>query len=227
MNTGVIFISGAGLEGWIWDGVTKNIAMPYAIADYSGLSRKDSKATLEDYVVAVQQQADSLNVDKIIVVAHSVGGVVGAELAKRLGGKLAGFVAVSALIPKPGGSFVSTLPFPQKILMPVIMKLAGTKPPESAIRSGLAQGLDAVLQDRIVSGFQQESLHLYSDKTSTASLPSMSSVYVRTNNDKEFSPALQKTCAENLGTTKTIEVASGHLPMITNPDVITECIKSM
>ena len=44
------------------------------------------------------------------------------ELAARLAERVAGFVAIGAAIPKRGGSFVSSLPFPQRIIMPVLLK---------------------------------------------------------------------------------------------------------
>lgn len=94
--------------------VQQSINIPSATADYSELSRKDNTATLDDYVAQTLKQIDTLTADEIIIVAHSAGGVIGTEIAKRLGDRLAGFVAISALLPKPGTSFVANLPFPQK-----------------------------------------------------------------------------------------------------------------
>ena len=63
--------------------------------------------------------------------------------------RVAGFVAIGAAIPKRGGSFVSVLPFPLRAIMPIILKTAGTKPPESAIRNGLCSDLPEELASRI------------------------------------------------------------------------------
>ncbi len=217
---GIIFIHGAGLGGWIWDNVVKNISVPYACADYTALERSTNKATLAEYVAVVNKQVEALNVQRVIVVAHSVGGVVGNELSGVLGEKLAAYIGVSAAIPKPGGNFVSTLPFPQKLIMPIILKLAGTKPPESAIRSGLGDGLTASQTDAIVAKFQQESVHLYTDKTSPGPMPNVPALYIRTTSDKEFPLSVQNESAARLVGAKVYDVNSGHMPMLSNADIV-------
>ncbi|MFT4246253.1 MAG: hypothetical protein QM571_07070 [Micrococcaceae bacterium] len=56
-----------------------------------------------------------------------------------------------AIIPKSGGKFFAVLPFPKRFIMPVAISIAGTKPPESAIRSGLANGISAEVTDKLVT----------------------------------------------------------------------------
>ncbi len=224
---GIIFIHGAGLGGWIWHDVTKNISVPHICADYTSLERSNSKTILNDYVEATYQQVEQLRVERVVIVAHSVGGVVGAELSIKLGDRLAAFVGVSAAIPKPGGSFVSTLPFPQKIILPIILKLAGTKPPESAIRSGLGNGLSPSQTDKVVAKFQQESLHLYIDKISNIPISKVRTMYLRTTNDKEFSLSMQNASIANLNEAKVFDINSGHMPMLSNADMVSKHINDV
>lgn len=226
-KTGIIFIHGAGLGGWIWNDVVSSVSAPCLIADYSPLERTNSVATLADYVDAVMNQIDDSNIDRVVVVAHSAGGVVGIELAKRLGDRLAGFVGVAASIPKPGTSFVSTLPFPQKLIMPIILKLAGTKPPESAIRAGLTNGLSTAQSDRVVAEFQQESSHLYTDKVSDGTIADVPTRYIKTANDKEFTAQMQDASIANLPNCAVIDVASGHMPMVSDAGIVAECVEGI
>ncbi len=225
-STGIVFIHGAGLGGWIWSDVASKVSVPYVCADYTALNRSNNEATLADYVNSLHQQVAGLKVDKVVIVAHSIGGVVGVELSKRLGDKVAAFMAVSAAIPKPGGSFISTLPFPQKFVMPIILKLAGTKPPESAIRSGLGGGLSAAQADEIVAKFQQESSHVYSDATSDQPIPKFRSYYLRTTHDKEFTMPVQNASLARLSNTAVFDIDSGHMPMLSHADLVAEQINA-
>lgn len=222
---GIVFIHGAGLGGWIWRDVLKNINLPRICADYTTLHEKTRRnPTLDDYVNLVYKQIQELQVDKVVVVSHSIGGVVGAELVRKLGDRAVIFIGVCAAIPKPGGNFVSTLPFPQKLIMPIILKLAGTKPPESAIRSGLGSNLKKVQTDEIVTNFQQESIHLYIDRISYDSLPTIPMYYLRTTQDKNFGTNMQDTIINNLPHAKTFDIPSGHMPMLSHPELVSKYI---
>lgn len=79
----------------------------------------------------------------LTLVAHSSGGLVATELAAMATHRMAGVLAIAAIIPLPGRSFTSSLPFPQRLVLPVVLRLIGTKPPETDIR-GLARGAPAL-----------------------------------------------------------------------------------
>lgn len=212
---GVIFISGAGLDSWIWDEVASSLRSPSVVADYSAI-RQNKDASLGDYVSAVARSAEQLKADKVIIVAHSIGGVVGIELARQLGDRVAGFIGVSAVLPAPGGNFFSCLPFPQKVVMPIIVTLAGTQPPESAIRSSLASDLQGEVVDKLVRSYQPETKGLYYGKTATTSLPDIPYSYIRTTSDKELPSAIQDAIIKRLPHAATHDIASGHLPMLSH-----------
>ncbi len=65
---------------------------------------------LAGYVDHVRRQIDEWSVGQVTIVAYSIGGVVSLDVAKELPDRVAGFVGVSAAIPKPGGSFLSCYP---------------------------------------------------------------------------------------------------------------------
>jgi pimeloyl-ACP methyl ester carboxylesterase len=226
-ETGIIFIHGAGLGGWIWDDVVKDISVPYVLADYASLERLSNKATLADYVDTVYEQAKRLDTNRVVIVAHSIGGVIGIELSKKMKDKLAAFVGISASIPKPNSNFVSTLPFPQKLLMPIIIKIAGTRPPESAIRNGLGNGLRTDQVAQIISTFQPESARIYTDRISSDSMPDVPALYLRTTNDKEFAVSIQNASIANLNNPTVFDIDAGHLPMLSDAATISRRINDL
>jgi hypothetical protein len=111
--------------------------------------------------------------------------------------------------------------------MPIIIKFAGTKPPESAIRSGIGGGLPTVQADEIVAKFQQESSRLYTDATSDKPIPNFQSYYLRTTNDKEFTVPVQNASLARLSDATVFDIDSGHMPMLSRADVITEQINAV
>src|SRR3712207_5167808 len=104
----ILFISGAGLAPWVWDDVRAALDVPSAVA---GRPATGASASLVDYAQAAIAAAPP---GEFTVVAHSVGGVVGAEVARLVPERVAGFLALSAAIPGPLGSFVSAMPRPNR-----------------------------------------------------------------------------------------------------------------
>jgi pimeloyl-ACP methyl ester carboxylesterase len=216
---GLAFIHGAGLGGWIWEDVAPLVARPCLPTDFphrDGDPSTRKGLSLDDYAADVEAQIAAWEAEKVIIVAHSIGGVVGLKVAERLGERLAGFVAVSASIPRDGGSFVSSLPLPNRVLMTVVTRVVGTQPPEAALRKGLCNDLPEALADEVVERFTPESRSLYVDRADGGP-PPVPRTYIRLTNDNEFDSRVQTAMARNLETDDIREVASGHLPMLGKP----------
>lgn len=220
--TAIIYISGAGLATSIWDTVQAKLTLPSITITHE----RGESVTLASVVQEALSQIQKVDAERYIIVAHSLGGVIAVELARQLQDKLSGFVAVSATIPAPGKSFVDTLPFPQKFIMPIILKLAGTKPPASAIRSGLCNDLTSAQTESIVEAFVPEPRSLYVSKTSLEQLPATQYLYIRTLQDKELSVELQNKMARQLPNAEVIDIAAGHLAMVSHPDEVAEAINN-
>jgi len=219
-KTAIIYLSGAGLSPTIWDGVRAKTALPNEALTYS----REKSTTLKSAVQDVLAQTQKLNATQYIIVAHSLGGVVGLELARELGEKMTAFVAVGATIPASGKSFVDMLPFPQRFIMPTLLKIAGTKPPVSAIRKGLCNDLNEQQTTGIIEAFTPEPIDLYIGKNSASVLPSSKYLYVRTTNDKQIAPSRQARMARQLPAVKIVDIASGHLAMLSHPDELASII---
>lgn len=216
---GLVLIHGAGLGGWIWREMTSSLTAPVLAAelperDGDPDTRKD--LSLDDYADGVWQQLADLPAERVVVVAHSLGGVVGLKIADRLGQRLAGFVAVSAAIPAGGGSFASSLPMPKRLIVGGLMRIFGTTPPASAVRQGLCSDLPEGLTEEVVRRFAPEGKAVYFDRTAV-SAPDVPRMYVRLTEDKEFDPGFQLAMARNLGTEDVRQLAAGHLAMLSRP----------
>lgn len=217
---GFVFIHGAGLESLVWNKVVEDFKHPCLLANYPGRKGSlDSRSdlTLEDYVAHIKQQVDNWGTHHIVLVAHSLGGVLALKLASLLSDRLAGIVAVGAAIPRNGGSFLSALPFPQRLLLPVILRAAGTKPPASSMRTGLCSDLSPEQAAGIIEGFIPEAVRVYTDRINVP-IPSVPKLYVSLSKDKEFSPSLQDKMISNFTPQTVRNLETGHLPMISDPE---------
>jgi pimeloyl-ACP methyl ester carboxylesterase len=211
----ILFISGAGLPAWIWADVQQFLGG----YDHVGIAARPARiagACLRDYAEAAIGSAPT---GRFAVVAHSSGGVIGAEIARLAPERVSAFLAVTAVIPKPGGSFLSAMPAPNRWVLGTVMRFAGTRPPNAAIRRGLAQGLDDHTTDRIIADFTPESLGLYRDKTGRHSWSGRRG-YVFTDRDRGLPIAVQRRSSQWLGHDWTDHLDTGHLPMIENPHAL-------
>lgn len=213
----VLFLSGAGLPAWIWDEVRELLGAASSVAPRPPAH---SDSPLSAYVEAAVDAAPS---GAFAIVAHSSGGVVGAEVARLLGGRVSSFLAVSAVIPAGRESFVSAMPVPNRWMLPIVMRLAGTRPPATAVRRGL-RGVGDDQAERIVAEFVPESRHLYTDRTGEH-VWSGRRGYVVTTEDDELPPGLQHRFTERLGATWTTQLATGHLPMLQDPRATADAIR--
>jgi pimeloyl-ACP methyl ester carboxylesterase len=224
----LLLISGAGLGAWIWEDLQAELGTDYdtRVAARPGGDRAPSAngksgASLEEYAHAALESAPW---PTFTVVAHSAGGAIAAQMARIAPERVTAVLGVSALVPDSGASIIGTMPAPQRYVLGLMMRLAGTKPPESAIRKGLASGVDVAVADRLVAEFAPESVALFRDTVSAGSLPERRG-YVFTLDDAEFPLALQRRFAEALGASFTREVPGGHLPMLEQTSALASAIR--
>ncbi|WP_077488759.1 alpha/beta fold hydrolase [Sinomonas mesophila] len=217
METPLLFISGAGLPAWIWDSVRERMKPPSVVAPHPG------SGSVTDYAQAALEASPGQDVT---VVAHSAGGVVASELTRLAPERIAGVLGVAAVIPTAGGSFVSSTPFPNRLLLPLVLRVAGTRPPDSAIRSGLGSGLDDATIERLIADFEPEPLSYFTSRTDSNTLRTQPRKgYIVTTEDRELPPAAQRRYADRLGPAFRSEVPAGHLPMLSHPAAVAAAIE--
>lgn len=228
----VLLISGAGLPSWIWDTTREELApsretavaaRPDGVA--GGGAGFTARVSLADYAKAALASAPW---DRFAVVAHSAGGVVGAELARLAPDRVSALLGVSAVVPQPAGSFVSSMPFPNRLMLSLVMRVAGTRPPDSVIRGGLTAGLEEETVDRVVADFVTEAPALYRGRAGQEPLRQRRG-YVLTTRDRTLSQSLQRRFAGNLfaqdhDVSWQEALDTGHLPMFEDPRSLTHLV---
>jgi pimeloyl-ACP methyl ester carboxylesterase len=215
---GIIFIHGAGLTSTVWDEVISLIRFPALPIDFPYRNQSAAAAELKfsDYIKSIIRQIDRWDVEKFILVTHSLGGCLGLEVAEFFRSRIIGFVAIASAIPIKGESFISCLPYPQKIIMPLILKVAGTKPPKRLIEKGLCSDLTTEQAEKVYERFVPESKDLFFEKCN-AGIPDTKRLYIKLTSDRELPLSVQEKMAKNLDAHKVLTLHSGHLPMLSKP----------
>lgn len=208
----IVFLSGAGLPEWIWDDIRSGLRIESHVARYP----RGRSTTLDQYAEAVLERAPA---GRLIIVAHSIGGVVACRLVAMAPHRVGSILGVAASVPRPGSSFLTTLPLPQRLLLGPALRVVGTRPPAQQIRTILCAGLGDDQAERITAEFQPESRRLYTDKTGPHTFPARSA-YVLTTRDPQLRLAAQHEAADRLGARHRWEMATGHLPMLQDPTAL-------
>lgn len=220
-STGIVFIHGAGVASWIWRDITPRITIPYVLADLPMRDRpKNARKhlTLEDYVDEVYRQAETLETPNVVIVGHSLGGVIGLELAHKLGDRVVGFAAIGAVVPQPGGSFLSAFSPAKRCLLGALLHTVGTQPPKKSIKNGAGGDLQPDEAEWLCQHYDPEALHAFTDKTGSAVPSRIPALYVSTVKDQALPPRMQYGMAARLAPVRLVVYArSGHLPMIAQP----------
>lgn len=217
---GMVFINGAGLSSFIWNDLKGNFQAPVLTIDFFN----KEKLTFDDYVNQAATDIKNWGKDNFIIVAHSIGALIGLKTAEQFKKELKGFVAIGSVIPQSGQSFTSSMPFPQKLLLPILLSLFGTKPPKQSIAAELCNDLPPDTTLKIVNSFTPEAKALYTTKISF-DLPDTNRLYIKLTNDKTITPELQDKMIGNLKATEIKTIDSGHLPMLSKTDALTSILE--
>ena len=211
MTTGLVLLPGAGLGGWIWRDVRPLLESPSLAIDY------ERAGGVSAYAHSVLKQIEAWEEPRhVVLVCHSLGGVVGLKAASLLGDRLTGIVGVGAIVPAAGGSFMSATPAPQRFILGLLMRLMGTRPPNSAIRKGYGSDLSDTVTDEVLRRFVPETRAVYFEPTG-ADAPNVAASYIELTGDSQLPLSLQAKMADNLGASARAQINSAHLPMLSQP----------
>lgn len=100
--------------------------------------------------------------------------------------------------------------------MAAVLRILGTRPPDSAIEKSMCNDLDHETATDVVERFVPESRALYTAPGGVG-FPDLPGLYVHLGADREFGKSLQRRMAANVPAVRTEEIGSGHLPMLSHP----------
>ena len=192
------------------------------------LPSEDTQLGLEDYADAID---DTLaDADNVVLVPHSLGGLLGPVVAKRR--PLRALVYVASLVPEPGLSFSEQLSAETE---PVLLFEGGRMIDEQ----GRSHWPDADATARIMysdlspedARWAAEHLRPQAQKSqgepSPAPPPGLRVESILGANDRVLSPAWSRRVARERLDVEPVELPSGHFPMITHPELLADALAQL
>jgi pimeloyl-ACP methyl ester carboxylesterase len=220
--TTVVFLHGAGTGAWVWERVMNELPAPAIALDVPGRS---AGATPESCVDALAAELDQRGIDSVILVLHSLAGVLAPGFAACLGGRVKRCIFVAAVIPPSGGSFVDARGFVNRLILRILFKLnpKGLTPSPAMIRAELCNDLSPQDSEQLISRFTPEMPGLYLTPVIKFS-PLPNATYIKLLKDQSVPPAQQETMLARLAQPVVRELETGHMAMLAAPKALADLI---
>jgi pimeloyl-ACP methyl ester carboxylesterase len=222
MTTTPVLLHGAGTGPWVWQRTMEALETTALAPELGGRSPGATPAGAAEGIV---RELDGAGVDRVLLVLHSLAGVLAGELANRLGERLRGVVLLAAVVPPSGSTFARSMGFPARLILPLLFRFNrdGLRPSEAMIRAELCNDLDEADARMVVERYAAEFPGLYLTRVATAP-PLPDPVYVRLSEDRSVPPARQDAIVQRLGIDRVVTLPAGHLAMLSRPDELTRII---
>jgi pimeloyl-ACP methyl ester carboxylesterase len=150
----------------------------------------------------------------VVLVLHSLAGVLETALVRSLGERAVHVVHVASVAPRPGRSFASTMGFPASLVLPVLFRFQprGLLPSPAMLVNQLGNDLPDSLRAKLVERHRPEFPGLFLEPVGreAATIPRS---YIHCLKDHGVSPRLQEKIAERLGAA-IFPIDAGHMPML-------------
>ena len=215
----IVFVHG------IWaDGSCFSKVIPALQAErYEVMASQHSLDTLEGDVATVARTLGRVSAPAILV-GHSYGGTL--ITAAGTDDRVAGLVYIAALAPDEGETSQS-----QQNQFPVTDVFSHIEITDGRVWM-LPQGVETFAGDlpeqeqKVVwATHVAPAADLFNQKVAGTAWRSKPSWYIVANNDRTVRPELQRFVAKRMGAT-IYEVDSSHVPMLSNPDVVIDVIRT-
>jgi pimeloyl-ACP methyl ester carboxylesterase len=235
MNSlGYVFIPGGAMSSWVWKDLDHRF-QTNAVLIRGRLKENNYQnrihASPADCVDHIEERIIQAGYKRVIIVAHSGGGLLAPLVAKRTKVKVEKIVFVSANIPKHGTSTLQNLP----ILVRLINKIAAKKQMktdftpackmEKVIRkifcnTASEEVIEYVLRQQLIT----EPLCVFYEKADWNAVPRIPMTFIRLLNDKMASLKLQDRMAANLDISEKYDIDSDHMVMLSHPKQFNEVL---
>lgn len=232
-----VLVHGAWADESAWGFVRNDLAKKANVVVVNlpahGIDLTDGKTTgLADYVKTVTAVINQ-QPGKVILVGHSMAGMVISQVAEAMPGKIDKLIYVAAFLPKNGES-----------LNGIVNKFLNNKTPDifefdknyslisikkEAIPTVVCDDCPPFMKDALVKYHKPEPVKGFNDKAIlTAKFNAVPKFYITTKKDNAVPYALQQQMIQDNGTVKKVfEMETSHLPFVVQPAEFLKIISSV
>ena len=178
--------------------------------------------TIAQCVDSVVDQIERAGLDEVVVVAHSLGGLIAPGVVARLGAdRVARLVLIAAVIPPEGRSDLDLIAPPVRWLIARLLRPGVPRRPPSrlAVRASFCNGMSPEQRELVLSQLVPEAPGLFHEPVTRADLPaSVPRSWILPLRDRANPPRKQRACIDHLGgVDEVIEIDTCHDAMVSEP----------
>jgi len=217
----VVFLHGAGSGPWIWEEVRNRLEWPSV-----ALTVPSNRPGTNPELCAAELLCDPSFPahGPVVLVLHSLAGVLEAPLVQALGSRALLVVHVATVAPPPGRTYAATVGFPASFVLPILFWLnpRGLKPSPAMLVHQLGEDLTDAQRTEMVARHRPELRGLFLEPVPSEEVR-VRRAYLLCAKDRCVPPSLQSRVAKRLGA-HIHSIEAGHLPMLARPAEFVELL---
>ncbi|MFT3935120.1 MAG: alpha/beta fold hydrolase [Chitinophagaceae bacterium] len=225
-----VLVHGAWQAPYVWDAVSADLVKrgnKVIVVELPGHGA-DTTPTYKLSIDAYRDKViDAIGTnDKVILVGHSMGGMVVTSVAEKIPSRISKLVYIGAFIPANGQS----------------LEMLAMNDPNSQLGASLSQSADKLTldvkrenlarlfindgsqadKDHVIDNYRPEPAIPFSNKLSITkeNFGSVEKVYIKTQQDIVISPALQDKMIATAGIKTVYAINSSHSPFLSQPNAV-------
>jgi pimeloyl-ACP methyl ester carboxylesterase len=223
---GYVLVHGGCHGGWCWDPIVSRLDRPALAVDLPGRNGDPAgfrTTSLADWVASAGEQMAAFTPRRVVLVAHSLGGVTATALAQELPERIHAIVLVSCIVPAEGQTVAATLAGER--YQALFRDDGGFWPPApDAAKNSLLNGVPDTIADPWVARLVPEPSPPFLAPVSYRRMPDVPITYVSLSRDQGLPPIMQQQMIANLGITDVVSIESCHNVMVSEPDALAEIV---
>lgn len=220
-----VLVHGGAHGAWCWERMLPHLAGDALALDLPGRGTHPApleEVTIDDWVDAVVDAISGLAADRVVLVGHSLAGMVLPRVAGRIPERLERLVFVSCSVPPEGRGVLDLLP-------PEIRPLAeenlhnhsASVVPEELARAMFCSDMDEEQTRFVLDRLVPEAGSPLREPSRLGGLESgVPMTYVKLMQDTILSPSLQDEIIATLGSAEVVELEAGHDAMVSQPEAL-------
>jgi pimeloyl-ACP methyl ester carboxylesterase len=229
-----VLIHGGGMSGAYWDRLLPHLHHPALAVDLPGRAGKPAdpmELTVDECVASVVDDVRAAELDEMVLVAHSSGGLFVPGVVAALAPAVRHVVLSAATVPPEGGTALDAMKTSHRDRVIEAMDAARrdgwvlqTPGPEAPEKVRQAYGGDD-LDDDLVAYINdparcvRDSMNFYYQPVHWSTIGDVPVTFVKHLRDRPSPPALQDDNIARLPKPPhVIEIDSGHIPAVTHPE---------
>ena len=232
-----VLVHGGGFAGSCWDLLAPLLDRPTVAVDLPGRGSRPAHpadVSVGDYVEAVTAEIVSGNLTDVVLVGHSMAGIVLPGVMGRIPERLGRVVFLASAVPAQGQTVAEILSTLGPVAAEVAVRLGdeamtqnGALHPDLA-RAMFCNDMDASQTAFTLGRLVPESLNVINEPVDLSGLQHhVPKTYVRLLQDASIVPEAQDAMIANLGDCDVVDLDAGHMAMISRPKELAALLNAL